>query len=269
VIAEHDISGAVIGVSFDGTGYGTDGNVWGGEFLICEGNAFERVAHLKNTTLVGGDVSMREAWKSAICYAYQYEKKCRSATCWENSSRANPLDGVTEEADGEIAVDISDIIEGSNIRKHESWELVTRAIEQKINVIESSSMGRLFDAVSSLLDICHENSYEGECATLLEDAAAEALKNPGNRKNDLALEFHNRVASIILERCVKIREDKEINKVALSGGVFQNKILMNETLKLLRSENFEVYYNSLVSPNDGGIALGQNYVGMCLLMEQG
>ena len=259
VMAEHDLAGPVIGVSFDGTGYGTDGNIWGGEFLICEGSSFKRDAHLKYITMPGGDASMKDAWKSAISYAYDYDRNNDNRNVNDRKITSGDVNACTE-----ISIDISEIIAESDIRKNENWGMVTSAIEQRMNTIETSSMGRLFDAVSSLLGICHVNRYEGECAILLEDAAARAIKQPGNRKDDLALKFHRQVADMIFAQCVIIREKESINKVALTGGVFQNKILMEETLKQLRSEGFEVYYNISVSPNDGGICVGQNYIGMCL-----
>jgi len=167
-------------------------------------------------------------------------------------------------ADDEILVDISEIISGSGIRDSANWDIVRKAVENGVNAIESSSMGRLFDAVSSLLGICHENSYEGECAILLEDAAARAMKRPGaSRTDDLALKFHMQVAGMIFNRCAIIREKTGIEKAALTGGVFQNKILMEKALALLRGGGFDTYYNISVSPNDGGIALGQSYIGMC------
>ena len=142
-------------------------------------------------------------------------------------------------------------------------------------------MGRLFDAVSALLGIKDYNDYEGQCAIALEDAAARAIKHPGkSERDDLALEFHERVAQMIADTCRRIRAESEntqgkfesdknaacgINKVALTGGVFQNKILTERTLKLLRADGFETYYNVSVSPNDGGIALGQNYIALCRL----
>jgi len=124
-------------------------------------------------------------------------------------------------------------------------------------------MGRLFDAVSSLLGICQENNYEGQCAILLEDAAARARIDPGvSITDDLALKFHLDVAGVVLEQCEKFRIKTGVDKIALTGGVFQNKILMEECLALLRTAKFEVFYNISVSPNDGGIALGQNYIAM-------
>ena len=273
VMAEHGINDPVIGVSFDGTGYGADGKIWGGEVLLCHKEKYERLSHLKYVKMVGGDSSMKEGWKSAMCYLSQVTK-------------------VLEE--DEFEVDISEIVnydadfEGRESRengnkngsengnenevvilnkyagiKMKNWPIIKAALDYNINTIESSSMGRLFDAVSSMLGICQENNYEGQCAILLEDAAARAMKDPGvNLADDLALKFHLNVAGVILEQCEKFRKKTGVNKVALSGGVFQNKILMEESLALLRAGKFEVFYNISVSPNDGGIALGQNYVAM-------
>lgn len=251
VMAEHGLMGPVIGVSFDGTGYGTDGNIWGGEFLICENEKFERYSHLKYVDMIGGDSSMKEGWKSAASYLYsdrQDDKKC------------------------EGTIDIESIIDYSNRRKtlSEFSQITTveSAIKNQINTIKSSSMGRLFDAVSSLLGIRHISRYEGECAISLENAAYKALKEPGvNESCDLALEFHYKVSEFILKECKAIRNDRSINQVALSGGVFQNKILMEKSLEILRDNGFEVYYNKQVPTNDGGIALGQNYIGMHHLLK--
>lgn len=239
VMAEHDLKGDVIGVSFDGTGYGTDGKIWGGEFLLCREGAFQRMDHLRYVKMLGGDSSMKESWKSAVSYL----------AAWEN--------GYQDETEG-IALDISELIEFAERRSWEGEELARKAIGAGINTIESSSMGRLFDAAAALLGIKERNDYEGQCAILLEDAAA---KEKG-RAGELALLFHHRVSQMILDTCTKIREKTGAFQVALTGGVFQNKILMEESLALLRKHGFEPYYNISVSPNDGGIALGQAYIAM-------
>jgi hydrogenase maturation factor HypF (carbamoyltransferase family) len=159
-------------------------------------------------------------------------------------------------------------------------EQIEAAIHMKVNTVRTSSMGRLFDAVSSLLGICHYNRYEGESAALLENAAYRALMRQhatcdttdfltvSNEADELALKFHLAVASAILKQCNRARAQAQTNTVALSGGVFQNKILMEETLRLLRADAFEVYYNVHVPPGDGGIALGQNFIGMQLLQNR-
>ena len=241
VMAEHGINDSVIGVSFDGTGYGADGKIWGGEILLCNKEKYERLSHLKYAKMVNGDSSMKEGWKSAICYLNHDGKTCKK---------------------DEFEIDISEIINYNS--GYDSREtLIKAALDHNINTIESSSMGRLFDAVSSMLGICQTNNYEGQCAIMLEDAAARALKTPGaNLADDLALKFHLKVAGTVLEQCEKSRKKSGVNKIALTGGVFQNKILMEESLVLLRANKFEVFYNISVSPNDGGIALGQNYIAL-------
>ncbi|WP_051280608.1 carbamoyltransferase HypF [Anaerovorax odorimutans] len=250
VMAEHDLKGAVIGVAFDGTGYGTDGAVWGGEFLICEGAEFIRASHLEYINMLGGDSSMKEGWKSAMSYVYAYENGYNNRK-------------------GDIHLDISEIIKFSNIKENSNWEIVSAALKHGVNNIKSSSVGRIFDAVAALLDIQDVNRYEGECAIMLENAAVKALKFPGkSRQNDLALKFHYDVAEMILNQCKKHRAKYKTNKVALTGGVFQNKILMDKSLELLRNDDFEAYYNISVSPNDGGICLGQNYIGMQYLISK-
>ena len=264
VMAEHDLQGSVIGVSFDGTGYGTDGAIWGGEFLLCEDGCFERKDHLRYVKMLGGDSSMKEGWKSAVSYLYAWENdgygeaaRAQTAGCCTSESQTG--------ADTEgIALDLSDIIEFAMKREDRKWPgetLARAALKAGINTITSSSMGRLFDGVAALLGIKDYNDYEGQCAIMLEDAAAFPEKSEANR---LALEFHHRVARMILDTCMKIRKETGADQVALTGGVFQNKILMEESLALLRAEGFKPYYNVSVSPNDGGIALGQAYVAMKL-----
>ena len=138
-----------------------------------------------------------------------------------------------------------------------------KAIAGNINTVQSSSMGRLFDSVSSLLGIKDYNDYEGQCAIMLEDAASFGSKNPGKDKSaDLAFAFHQRVIDMILRECKAIRKEHGVSKVVLTGGTFQNKILMEGVLQKLRAAGFEAFYNISVSPNDGGIALGQAFIAM-------
>ncbi len=248
VMAENNLEGQVIGVAFDGTGYGTDGAIWGGEFLLCEDGEFERVSHLKYVDMIGGDSSMKDARRSALSYMAAYRK------------------GYLDDGDeGEIRLDISDIIEfgAAQIAGCPDSLLIMKALDKGVNAIRSSSMGRLFDGVSALLGIKDYNDYEGQCAIMLEDAAAFAQKHPGvDRASDLALAFHERVIDMIVTECDKIGRNTGAGQVALTGGTFQNKILMEGVVEKLRAKGFEVYYNISVSPNDGGIALGQAFVGM-------
>ena len=271
VMAEHHLEGPVIGVSFDGTGYGTDGSIWGGEFLLCENGDFRRMAHLPYIKVLGGDESMKDARKSALCYLYD----SLSSTADSNLAK------------GPMKIDLSQIIEYSRINNilgldpgfhngqapetanqaatapiNQGAALVFKALDLGINTFNSSSCGRLFDAVAALLGICSYNTYEGQCAILLEDAADRALKGKGTEADELALDFHLQMARLILNTCLEIRRETGANQVALTGGVFQNRILTEESLRLLRDNKFSVYYNVSVSPNDGGLALGQAYLGM-------
>ena len=255
VMAENDLKGKVIGVSFDGTGYGTDGHIWGGEFFLCENGDAKRIAHLKYVDMIGGDASVKDARRSALSYMHAFE----------NGYMPVDLTGAESENSREIAVDISDIIKYGSARllSTPDAKLVTAALRSGINTVKSSSMGRLFDGVSSLLDIKDHNDYEGQCAIMLEDAAAFAQKHPGaDPASDLALAFHQSVIDMIIDQCMTIRDESGASQVALTGGTFQNKILMEGVLNQLRSCGFSPYYNISVSPNDGGIALGQAYVAM-------
>lgn len=271
VMAENHINGKVIGVSFDGTGYGTDGCIWGGEFLICEGGEFIRTAHLKYVDMIGGDSSVKDARRSALSYICAFDRGymshiediCASDTA-SGSGREN------SSACCEIAVDISDIIAYGRQRLMSMPDsgLIIAAVSSSVNTVKSSSMGRLFDGVSSLLGIKDRNDYEGQCAIMLEDAAAFAESHPGeDEASDLALSFHRRISRMILDQCLAIREKYGVSQVALTGGTFQNKILMEDALLMLRENGFTPYYNISVSPNDGGIALGQAYIAMHRLAD--
>ena len=255
VMAEHDLQEPVIGVSFDGTGYGTDGAIWGGEFLVCRDTDFQRAGHLEYIKMLGGDSSMKEGWKSAFSYVYHYHKQ-------------DELQGVEK-----------------SLRQSEDprWQTVKAGLDHNINTINSSSMGRLFDGMAAFIGIHDYNRYEGECAIILENAAAEALNEglepwdmafgitecgefmrrdgiakreedqclrisaepifqraeeallAGMDKGRIALGFHYAAADMILEVCRIIRQRQGIDTVALTGGVFQNKILMERSLALLRA----------------------------------
>ena len=286
VMAEHHLEGAVIGISMDGTGYGTDGAIWGGEVLLCCGDGFVRESHLKYVDMLGGDSSMKDAAKSAVCYQYAWKNgyfkendglpSFVEVSGEGKNSAALPADFGNEMGKSrEFAVDMSKIMafaEANGYPKCEDRLLVEKALENGINGIKSSSMGRLFDAVSALLGIKEYNDYEGQCAIMLEDAAARAKRSANDgtevvEVDSLALDFHLQIADIICKEALIVREKyrrkgQYVSKVVLTGGVFQNKILMEESLALLRKERFDVYYNVSVSPNDGGIALGQSYIGL-------
>lgn len=227
VIAEHKLNGNILGFAFDGTGYGDDGAVWGSEVILFNGKSFERKAHLDYTKMLGSDEISKNADLALSCYL-----------------GGNPI--------------------------------IDKAIENNINTVKSSSMGRLFDAVAALLDIKHYNSYEGECATALESSAKKAVTafkltpslNPEKileqikkAKNEvpaeeIALGFHFMLSELIL----KIANKYKIKQIALSGGVFNNRLLMESTTRLLEKNGYKVYTNELVPCGDGCIALGQAYI---------
>ena len=187
-MAENDLKGKVIGVSFDGTGYGSDGNIWGGEFFLCEKAEARRIAHLRYVDMVGGDSSVKDAARSALSYIHAYDTAVHTneieAPCPHTASSDNSIS---------ITVELSDILDYGRERLLSKPEaaLVTAALKAGVNTVKISSMGRLFDAVSALLNIKDYNDYEGQCAIMLEDAAAFALKNPKkNKACDLAFSFH-------------------------------------------------------------------------------
>ncbi len=253
VMAEHSLQ-SCIGVAFDGTGYGTDGCVWGSEFLLCSGSEFKRSAHLGYVTLCGGDKASKDADLAALCLLYA------------------------------AGVDVPD----------SRFAMVKAAVANQVNTSESASMGRLFDAVSAVLKIRTENTYEGECAIALENAAAasqsageapyplsfqiqdtgceltlnqvnlikdiyQAVEN-GVGKGRLALGFHLAVAQVVLTVCRSIREQSGENTAALSGGVFANQLLVQECVRLLKDDGFRVCLNAAVPCNDSGISLGQAWL---------
>lgn len=249
VMAEHGLS-RVLGVAFDGTGYGPDGTVWGGEFLLCEGAEFQRVGHLMPVKMTGGDESMRDGAKTAACF---------------QAASGAKLD-------------------------YPGWGVLEKALSLNINAVETSSMGRLFDAASSILGICRENRYEGECAILLERKAALAMRagidpaplafdfheidgrivadwrpvvralSAGGSVPALALGFHEAVVGMVERGCKTLCERYGVRDIALSGGVFLNRLITEGCLKRLRALGYGVYLNRQAPPGDGGISLGQAFI---------
>ena len=264
----------VIGVAFDGTGYGEDGNIWGGEFLIADYADFERKAHLKYLPLPGAEQAIKEPWRMAATYLYE--------TYGEGFLRLN--------------LDFTSRLNKSR------WAVLEKMIKRRINSPLTSSMGRLFDAVSSLLGLRDEITYEGQAAMELEMAIKSVQSSKFKVKSykygieqekkffiikpkeiimgivedlkhsvpvgAISFKFHNTIVEMIVETCMKIRSDfnqnyklrtmnSELNEVALSGGVFQNIFLLDRTFNRLIKEGFKVYLHRQVPTNDGGISLGQ------------
>lgn len=257
-MAENNLNGKVIGVAFDGTGYGADGKIWGGEFLITGYKDFERAAHIAYVPMPGGDRAVFEPIRMVLAYLYK------------------AYDGYINK----VPVDILERL-GRN-----KSAVITNMMNKEINSPLTSSAGRLFDAVSSLVGIRDRISYEGEAAIMLEEAAkGSASKDSysfGLRENgainidfddtikevvsslvkkeaisDIARKFHNTLAEATLRVCVMIQKKHNVKKVALAGGVFQNKILLGETSERLEGAGFTVYVNHDVPAGDGGISFGQ------------
>jgi hydrogenase maturation protein HypF len=256
-MAENHLGGKVIGVAFDGTGYGTDAKIWGGEFLVADFARFERRAHLRYVPMAGGDAAVRQPWRMALSYLRD--------TFGENSLPPGLrfLQSVPEK----------------------QVDLVDAMLARSINTVETSSCGRLFDAVASLINLRQEVNFEGQAAIELEMIAQANLAQQypflvdegepaqvdmrpmiENIVQDLSRSkptgyiaacFHNTVAAAIVEVCRSIRKRDQLKRVCLSGGTFQNEYLLHRAVEGLRRDGFEVYLHTLVPPNDGGISLGQ------------
>ena len=294
-MAENDFEEPVIGVSFDGTGYGTDGTIWGGELMICDPLSFERVGSIVPFMQVGGDASAREGWRIA----------------------ASMLSSLYGEKAGEIC-------ESLGLCRKSDAALIARMAGRGINSVRSTSAGRLFDSVSAILGICRASTFEGEAATSLQFAAERArerqadapqmaapaqgqtwtlmtegpdliviqpdvTKGPdpivnlrtdllvrylteqrlaGADRDDLALAFHQGLAALITEAVLGLAQERGLGTATLSGGVFQNTLLLGLVEDGLERGGLRVLRHSLVPPNDGGIALGQAFYGIHYLREK-
>jgi hydrogenase maturation protein HypF len=256
-MAENGLTEKVLGVICDGTGYGTDGNIWGFEFLVGDYLGFDRAAHLSYQPLPGGDVTVRYPERMALTYLYR-------------------LFGAEGLAAAEEFLGLSDT----------ETQVVLRQIQNRLNTIPTSSCGRLFDAVSALLGVCRAVQYEGQAAIELEtildpaetgsypfalDTAAgpytietapmwrELLQDlrGGVSKEIISARFHRTVVAMIVRTAETIREETGVNQVVLSGGVFQNRFLFEHTREQLTKAGFEVFHHAEVPSNDGGISVGQ------------
>lgn len=255
-MAENHLEGTVIGVAFDGTGYGTDGKIWGGEFLAASYAGFERRAHLRYLPLPGGDAAVRQPWRSALSWLRD--------TFGNQSLPDLPL--LQQIPEREIAV-------------------IMQMLERNINSVQTSSCGRLFDAVASMIGLRQEVTFEGQAAIELEMIAAAGCDDTYRFEIDsgktaqidmrpmirelvwdirkgvnnavIASRFHNTMAAVVSQMCGRIRQMDGLNRVCLSGGTFQNIYLLERSVTKLRANGFEVFLHSEVPPNDGGIALGQ------------
>lgn len=240
-MAENNHHGEVIGVSFDGTGYGLDETIWGGEFLICDEKNFERVASIKPFKQAGGDKSAREGWRIALNFI--------------NLGIARELNLADEK----------------NLRGQKFL------LDNNLNCVTSTSVGRLFDAVAAILGICNVSTYEGEAAMRLQTAAERSNKNfraefkdteeifneilmrrlNGENICDLARFFHESLAEITAQVAEDLSKRTKIKTIALSGGVFQNSLLTGLVTEKLRRRSLKILRHELIPANDGGICIGQ------------
>jgi hydrogenase maturation protein HypF len=255
-MAENHTRGKVIGVAFDGTGYGTDGAIWGGEFLIADYAGFERRAHLRYVSLPGGDAAVRQPWRMALSYLHD--------SFGASSVRALPM--LKSVPPRQLA-------------------LVDTMLSRSFQTVPTSSCGRLFDAVAALIGLGQQVSFEGQAAIALESIADPSIDSSypfaileadplqidmrpaieavvhevlaGISVGQISARFHNTVAAAIVAVCRRLHEQEGLRRVCLSGGVFQNMYLLEHTVRDLYRAGFEVFLHAQIPPNDGGIALGQ------------
>ncbi len=256
VMLEHRVvpDTTVVGFAFDGTGYGTDGAVWGGEVLLADYDGFSRVAHLRSVLMPGGDATVRQPARIALAYLRS------AALAWD--PRLAPV--AATPADELRALD--------------------RQLERGMGCVRTSSVGRLFDAASALLGVCQRASYEAQAAIELETIAAPCVESARNYAfglgdgvidpapvlagmirdvtagvdvGSIAAGFHVALAAAIVDIAEGQRASYGVTTVALSGGVFQNVVLLRLTRASLGARGFDVLTHRLVPPNDGGLALGQ------------
>lgn len=259
LILDQDIKDDIVIFSFDGTGYGEDKNIWGGEVFYGNINSLKRVAHFKYFPITKSDYIIEKPERIAYLYIKTYLEEF--------------LDRLT-----------------FNMTLFER-EILDKLIEKNENLILTSSLGRIFDLVSSILDIKKEISYEGEAAISLEMVALESdlkfsfydykiieenenieidfkeiikgiiLEKKHKNKSDIAKKFHYTISKICLDISKKLKEKKGVKNVGFTGGVFQNRLLIKMINDIFNNEGFELYFHNKVPPNDGGISLGQVILG--------
>jgi hydrogenase maturation protein HypF len=263
-MAENHLGGQVIGVAMDGTGLGADGTIWGGEFLLASLAGFERRAHLRAVPLPGGDAAIRHPWRMALSYLR------------DSPGSQNPDD-----------------IACFREVPAPQFKLVDTMLTRRVQTVQTSSCGRLFDAVAAILGMGSEVTFEGQAAIALEMAAHPGVTGryqfdlqqgeplvvdlrqsiativqeiARNRPaGEISARFHNTLSAAIVEVCCRIRKSDGLDRVCLSGGVFQNHLLLGLTAAELRRLGFGVFLHATVPANDGGISLGQAVIANELL----
>ena len=271
-MAENDHSEAVIGVSFDGTGYGTDGTIWGGEILRCDYRGFDRLGHIASFSQPGGDASAKEGFRVAVSMIHRNTNQNQKTL---------------------------EIVQRLSLCDELQAKLLLGMLETGMNTVASTSAGRLFDAVSAILGIRMSSTFEGEAATALQFHAEKgrekcklSLPEPirfengemilatdllfseilrrrmaGEDVDALSWAFHDALAELVAAACKEARDRTGIQTVALSGGVYQNTLLLERTDSRLKKDGFLVLKHHLIPPNDGGIGLGQAVYAMQYLQD--
>ncbi|NQS91350.1 MAG: carbamoyltransferase HypF [Chloroflexi bacterium] len=259
----------VIGMAFDGVGYGDDGRIWGGEFLIADYQEYTRAGALEYFPLPGGDLAIREPWRIGLSILHQV------GIPWEEDiPSVSYAKSISESMPGLIPIDV-----------------VKQQLTTGTNAPMTSSIGRLFDAVASLTGVCQTISYEGQAAIELEaladpseiglyslDISNENLFRPipllngiladtrkGENISIISARFHNSLAELVLQMALRLKKSHHLTKVALSGGVWQNMSLLDKSIKKLELAGFQVFIHQQIPTNDGGISLGQAVIGQKIL----
>ena len=255
VMAEHNLEGPVLGIAMDGTGYGPDGTVWGGEFLLCKDDQYQRLAHIHEAPLPGGEKAVSEPWRQALWYIRNY-----------------------------YGDDIPPIYQDWMKELPKGWDILDKALQSTMPMVQATSCGRLFDAVGSLLGLGMVHTYDAQIAIALEalcgdekgilldynydgrtldftptvQSIMDGVVN-GESRAYLATSFHKTVAIAICETAADLMERYNVNDAAISGGVFQNRKLVELIYRAWHVGN--LYMNEAVPSNDGGLAFGQLWIG--------
>jgi hydrogenase maturation protein HypF len=267
-MADNRIEGEVIGIAMDGLGFGTDNKFWGGEFFVAGFMQAERIAHLDYIPMPGGAKAIREPWRMAAAFLHRTM------------------------GDDFLKLDV-DFVHNMN---YQSWTALRGMMAKGTNSPETSSMGRLFDALASLLGLRNVANYEGQAAIELEAIAGKNISTAyefgldekgsiikaetvikqvvedllvGVSAREVSAKFHNGVAELIVQVARNVREQRHLNRVVLSGGVFQNIFLLERVCRRLQCEAFEVFTHNRVPTNDGGISLGQAVIANARLASKG
>ncbi len=272
-LTEHRLAGPAIGVIFDGTGYGLDGAIWGGEFLIGDCHGFRRAAHLRSVPMPGGEQAIRQPWRMAVAHLL-------------DADAGNPM--------------------LERLARPMELRIVRRMLAAKINAPLTSSAGRFFDAVAALVGVRREVSYEGQAAIELENIAERAMPDgqypwrlapersasagdpvplivdtrplisavaddalAGMDTARIARRFHESLVTIVVSTCRELRRASGVGRVVLSGGVFMNRLLAESAADRLTTERFDVLRPRLAPANDGGLSLGQAAIAAARLVGDG